>query len=252
MKSHRVEKYKSIRKDGGLYQSENPFIKWYFYKRLDIALKLSEISKEDAVCEVGCQEGFFLPSLVKNADKIFACDIDESVWGSVLSFSKKLLITELGKDAIKKVALFYADASHLPFEDKSLDIVFILDCIEHMSYPTNKLAIYEAWRVLKYDGVLIVSLPIEKGIILLLREIIRRMLIYPGPRYSFKELIKAAIYNETAGEWNNELAGHEGYDYSRDFKIIKDLFGEISISYAPFPFLRNLNPTVVIKAKKSK
>ena len=121
-----------------------------------------------------------------------------------------------------------------------------------MPYPTNKLAIYEAWRVLKYGGVFIVSLPIEKGIILLPREIIRRTLRYPGPRHPFKELIRAAIYNETAGEWDNELAGHEGYDYSRDFKIIKDLFSETSKSYAPFPFLRNLNPTVIIKAKKLK
>ena len=261
MRAHRVKKYKSVLNDGGLYQSKNPFIRWYFYGRLDTALKLSGVSKEDIVLEVGAKEGFFVPSLISNADKVFACDINTTIigrehtychewgWGeSLLSLGRKLLTMELGDDATKKAVFTYADASHLPFQDNSLDLVFILDCLEHMPYPANKLAISEVFRVLKDGGVFICSLPIEKGPILLPREIIRRIMRYGGPRYSLKELIRAFIYNEAIWEWKGN---HEGFDFAHELRRIKDLFGgDIYISYVPFSLLRTLNPTVIIKAKK--
>ena len=209
--AYRVEKYKSVRKNE-LYQSKNPFIRWYFYRMLDSALKLSEISENDVVLEVGTQDGFFTPSLVSNADKVYACDINTTVvgeehtncyeWGrgkTLLAFGRKLLTMELDESLAKKIMFFYADASRLPFQDNSCDIVFILDCIEHMPYPSNKLAISEVFRVLKDEGVFICSLPIEKGLVLLPRQIIRRIMRYGGPVYSLKELLRAFIYNETIG-----------------------------------------------------
>ena len=235
-------------------------MRWYFYKRFDIALKLSEISKDDVVLEVGTDEGFLVPSLISNAKNVYACDINTTIigrahtncheWGrgkTLLSLSRELLTMELGEDAAKKVIFFYADAPHLPFQDNSLDLVFILDCIEHMGYPANKLAISEVWRVLKEGGGFVCSLPIEKGPILLMREIIRRILRDSGTRYSLKELIRAFIHNEAIGQWKGT---HEGFDFTHELRTIKDMFGDTYISYVPFPILRNLNPTIIIKAKK--
>lgn len=238
MKAYRIEKWKSVKK-GELYQSDNFFIKWYFNKRLDVALKISDISKKDVVLDIGAQEGFFVPSLVLHGNRVYACDINtipireedttREDWGqgkTLLGLGKELLTTELGEGALEKVLFFYADAGHMPLQNESVDIVFMLDCVEHMPYPTNKLAISEAWRVLKEGGVFVCSCPIEKGPILCLREIIRRILRYPGPRYSLKELIRALIYNETIGEWNGS---HEGFDFTHELRRIKDLFGYIYI-----------------------
>lgn len=72
---------------------------------------------------------------------------------------------------------------------------------------------------------------------------------YSGPRYSLKELTRAFVYSEAIGEWKGS---HEGFDFTHELRRIKDLFGIYNISYVPFPILRNLNPTVIIKAKKEK
>lgn len=235
MKAHRVKKYKCVTKDGWLYQSKNPFVRWYFYRRFDVAIRMSGISKEDVVLDVGIFEGFFVPSLALHAKQVYACDIDTGTverrndmckwgWGKRwISLAKEMLVTELGERAIKKSLFLYANASHLPFRDESFDIVFLLDCLEHMSYHENKLAIPEIHRVLKEGGVFICSLPIEKGPILLLREIIRRIIFFE-PRYSLRELIRAFVYNAAIGEWKG---GHEGYDFTIDMRKIKEVFTQI-------------------------
>jgi SAM-dependent methyltransferase len=49
------------------------------------------------------------------------------------------------------------DAHALSFADRSIKTILLLEILEHLPYP-NK-AIEEAWRVLDYDGVLVLSVP---------------------------------------------------------------------------------------------
>jgi 2-polyprenyl-3-methyl-5-hydroxy-6-metoxy-1,4-benzoquinol methylase len=52
-----------------------------------------------------------------------------------------------------------ADAHKLPFEIKKFDVVCMLETLEHVDNPTE--LVKEAVRVIKKDGVLIVSVPNE-------------------------------------------------------------------------------------------
>lgn len=54
-----------------------------------------------------------------------------------------------------RVALHEADSEHLPFADETFDVVYCNDSFHH--YPDPRRAAFEAWRVLRPGGVLVVG-----------------------------------------------------------------------------------------------
>jgi SAM-dependent methyltransferase len=63
----------------------------------------------------------------------------------------------LARERFPWITVIDADATMLPFADDSIDAVLMLDVIEHLDRPEQALA--EAHRVLRPDGVLVVSVP---------------------------------------------------------------------------------------------
>jgi len=64
---------------------------------------------------------------------------------------------ETGKNLYDSRPNVFGDASTLPFMDASFDTVVLLEIIEHIPNPLS--AIKEALRVLKHDGLIIISSP---------------------------------------------------------------------------------------------
>lgn len=64
-------------------------------------------------------------------------------------------VSKLYKSSKKPEVL--ADAKKLPFKDNSFDIALLLQVLEHVDYPDK--AIKEAARILKPNGILIISIP---------------------------------------------------------------------------------------------
>lgn len=251
MKAYRVRRGLSPKKND-IYESKG---REFHYWRLDHALRASRISSKDAVLDIGIGRGFFLVSLLLHAGKVYACDADARVEGerfkkraegkSFLYHAKEIIRQELGESANERLLLFYADGISLPLKDNSLDVIFLLDCLEHVPSPANESIIHEAWRVLKKSGRFICTMPNEKGSALLLRTIIGKLTKIPRSHYSWRELVKAAMYNSPVGI---HVGGHEGYDFLRDVRIIAELFENISIKWVPFPVFGCLNPTMLLKA----
>jgi SAM-dependent methyltransferase len=87
------------------------------------------------------------------------------------------------------------DAHALSFTDRSIKTMLMLEILEHLPYP-NK-AIEEAWRVLDYDGLLVISVPFNfrlhgfptdywrftaSGIHLILSEFPEKLVFALGPK----------------------------------------------------------------------
>jgi SAM-dependent methyltransferase len=71
---------------------------------------------------------------------------------------------ELSNYALKKAtagSFVQADAQCLPFRDMSFDVVSVLEVVEHIPEPER--ALQECYRVLKEDGILLLSTPSEQG-----------------------------------------------------------------------------------------
>ena len=224
------------------YGHRNPLVRLYFWSRLDKALTMSNVSGRSVVLDVGTGHGFLLPSLTHAASKVYACDTDRRQ----IAKAHEFVHVEVVPSQRGKVLLICASACALPLLSGSVDIVFILDCLEHMPEPHNEQALMEIKRVLRVGGSLICSLPNEKGLSLLLRTLFGKLTGIPRPNFPLKALIAATIHTSAIGEHR----GHVGYDYVRDFRLIRRMFRNVALTFCPWPLLDNVNPTVVVRAEK--
>jgi len=132
------------------YYSKNTLVKNLFFKRLECAVQLAFIKlKSDGnlkVVDLGCGDGTFLKLLEKKFPslKTFGADILPEVVEI-----KKFLRAEI------KIA----DLRNSGFPDNFFDIVFCLDTLEH--FENLELPVREIKRVLKNDGLLVLSMPTE-------------------------------------------------------------------------------------------
>lgn len=111
---------------------------------------LEEIEKEKpkTVLETGCGRGFYMHSLTFFPDikEIHGIDVNDKY----LAVAKKH-ITD------KRVHLRNASIYELPYPDNSFDAVICSEVLEHLS--DDAAALKEIRRVLKKNGVLLVSVP---------------------------------------------------------------------------------------------
>ena len=73
-----------------------------------------------------------------------------------------LKLLEHAKEYLQKTKLVRCDAHDLPFSNESFDVIVSLQVIEHLKKPESFFK--ETKRVLKKEGVLIISTPNPSGI----------------------------------------------------------------------------------------
>ena len=257
MKVHIVKKWKSPRAPNyEMYQNPSRFVRWYFWKRLEVALNMCNIDRDDIVLDVGCWMGYFLPSLSQYSDNVIGLDIWEEICGagawdervvgwSTMEIAKELIDTELGPH---NITLIKADGCVSSLKNSSIDVLFCLDSMEHI--PDIDKLLSESERVLKDDGVFIASLPNEQGGALVLRQVFSKLVGVMREKYSIRELIGTVFTGKVPEEMEKGEGHHRGYDYRKDIKIIEKYFRIQKVSYVPIGLLFGLNPTVIIKAVK--
>lgn len=105
--------------------------------------------KNKIVLDVACGEGYGANLFAELADTVVGIDVDE---GTVRSAQIKYV-----RDNLKFQT---ASTTQLPFTDNHFDVVVSFETIEHVDDQDKML--WELKRVLKQDGVLIISTPDKK------------------------------------------------------------------------------------------
>lgn len=108
----------------------------------------SELVKGKVVLDAACGEGYGSHILKQNASEVYSIDLDQEV---IDNANKKYT-----KDNIKFKA---ASIEKLPFEDNIFDVVVSFETIEHVGKEIQEAFLKEISRVLKKDGILIISTP---------------------------------------------------------------------------------------------
>jgi ubiquinone/menaquinone biosynthesis C-methylase UbiE len=154
--------------------------------------------------EVGCGPGYFLRCVERwfPLCKPIGLDIDQS-------------LIEHAKKYLRKAELINHDGHKLPFEDNFFEVLCSLQVIEHLEKPQSFFK--EANRVLKNDGLLIISTPNPDGIP---AKVLKQR--WQGYRFDHISL-------KTPQQWRNILLDsnfvilHDGTTFLTGFKLLQKL-----------------------------
>ena len=109
---------------------------------------LAEMVNKEKVLEVGCGRGFYLKALKEINPKINITGIDLNK--EYLEVAKKYVDN-------KEVKIIKGDVTNLKFDNNSFDGVIASEILEHIK--DDKKALKEIARVLKPNGILVISVP---------------------------------------------------------------------------------------------
>jgi ubiquinone/menaquinone biosynthesis C-methylase UbiE len=122
----------------------------YFKNVADLIITSGVTQKKKAkAVEIGCGEGFSTQRLAAMLPKGVTLSASEYV---------KAMIPRAKKNN-PGIAVIEESAYELTYKDKSIDMIFLLEVLEHLDYPDKALA--EIARVLKPDGFLVLGVPRE-------------------------------------------------------------------------------------------
>lgn len=126
------------------YTQKILFVTNLFKNRIETAIKFGSINDKSIILDIGCESGYMLKKIrnLNHFCKCYGIDNDPSGLGNVENCDLRI-----------------ADAEKLPFDNKYFDRVFVLDVLEHIGKFDN--VINEIYRVLKLNGLVILSGPIE-------------------------------------------------------------------------------------------
>lgn len=114
-------------------------------RKLKAVAESIEINKINVLVEVGSADGSFVNLLSKKiqTNKIIAID----------PYLPPLVF---GKKKYRNIVFIQADAHRLPIKSKSVDLITILETLEHVVNPYGTLM--ELKRIIKKDGLIIVEI----------------------------------------------------------------------------------------------
>ena len=144
-------------------ESLNPVTKigWDMHFEINLELANENSSEGDVILDVGCGKSDYIIALSKNNRMCFGIDPLYEV--SLLKAQEK------AKDENVNIHLIRGVSENLPFEDEKFDMILHFSTLQHVDDQHKTLS--EIKRVLKDNGLLVVSVPLSKNIFTLFRKI---------------------------------------------------------------------------------
>lgn len=105
-----------------------------------------DLVKDQVVLDIACGSGYGTAVLSENATKVYGVDIDEET----ISYARE----NYGR---KNIEYIVGSATKIPLPDDCVDVVVTYETIEHIK--DYKKFLVETKRVLKKDGLILVSTP---------------------------------------------------------------------------------------------
>ena len=136
-----VQYFDSIAESWNVIRSE------YFEERLKYKLLSLTNIKNKVVADLGCGTGFVSLALVNEASIVFSVDNSRNML--------KQLKNNLSEKDNKNLYLIKSSLDNLSLFDDSVDVIFINMALHHIK--DAKKAISEMHRVLKKDGIVVIS-----------------------------------------------------------------------------------------------
>lgn len=195
------------------YNHPNRLFRYIENKRIRVLLNFAEINSENEVLEVGCGAGHIIERMESGI--ITGIDISE------------IQIKRAKKRLGNKAELICAPGEAIPFPDKHFDRIICTEVFEHVLEPGALLS--EMHRTLKNNGIISVSVPNERLIILT-----KKLLLRTG----FRGVLEPKESGWDLASKNNLEEWHiHKYDLEMIHKQLKDEFTVLKTARIPFGYI---------------
>lgn len=111
-------------------------------------LSVSNLTQDKVVADAACGDGYGTSILARNARRVFGIDIDSDT----IQRAKE-------KYTDPNISFIEGSIENLPLEDQSIDVFISFETIEHVTEELQKKFLNEIFRVLKPEGILVISTP---------------------------------------------------------------------------------------------
>ena len=201
-------------------------IAWSHQSRFDYGIKLAERCYNQVILDYGCGDGTFL-NMLKHSDHPPLKSVGAEITDKLIQDC----ISRLGSD--DEMEFRSIESLKTKEHDHRFDAIFCMEVLEHVVEPLPILEDFRRW--LKPDGRLIISVPVETGPALLVKQVARRIAgwrglgDYPGfDPYTFKELFLGLVAGTKQHIrrpiHRNEAAGYESHDHKGfNWKYLRSL-----------------------------
>ena len=222
------------------YFPKNPLLRFAKLRYFHLSEELSDrYSLKGRALDLGCGEGFFIPTLSKRFDEVVAVDCNPTLYKNAKNLVKVL--------KLQNVKVIYNKGGKLrPFLKKRFNVIYCHEIFEHVLDlpPFFK----ELKSLLSHGGHLVFSVPIEVGSSLFFKEIASKIFGRYRESYTLQELFKASVLWDTSGIPNT--GKHKGFDYRSFLRVLNKHFEVLEIHFEPLPLGPFLNRGLVGIARK--
>lgn len=206
------------------FNSKNPLARFTHRSRYKIGLNLIPKKENQKVLDIGCGDGRFLNEILEK---------DNS--SEVLGFDPHMVSTLFQKIKILKE---WSEVTEWVKQKGTFDVVVCFEVLEHLN-PERQIEIFEkAKEALKEDGVFIISVPIEKGIPSVIKNLRRIMIHYDPKIYCFSNIMASLFGYKT--KWmkhhrkGSSYLSHVGFFFDELEKVVVPFFNIERRLFSPF------------------
>lgn len=168
-----------------------PLTKFFFLRRLTMALDFIEDRRFDSILEIGFGNGVLLTELAMRANEVYGLDVHDSI----------PKVEEMAKKENIDVSLTKGSILDLPYKSGFFDCVISIATLEHIKDLPK--AISEVKRVLKKDGVALFGFPVENKLSDFLLVLTGSVRVYKKKLKEIHPTSHRAIINETRCQFGN-------------------------------------------------
>lgn len=208
--------------------SANPLARFAHRSRYGFSLSMIEGRNNINLLDFGCGDGTFL-SNASNKENTNTYVGFEPYMESII------------KEKNIKIYSNWNDIKNVVIKNDKFDVVTCFEVMEHFSEERQKTALENIKEILKEDGNLIISVPIEKGLPVIPKNLRRIAISYKGNEkiYTFKNIVYSlfGIKSESLNSirTGNDYLSHMGFYFTDLEALLKKYFKIESINYSPFP-----------------
>jgi len=123
---------------------------WHFHKLLAMEQFFFE-SKNEIICDVGCGSGNLIFAFCEKCKKTVGIDNSYDAIKFTNDIKKKL--------KLRNIELYHTSVDKIPLPTESVDKIFFLDVAEHLTKDLLSKTLIEFRRILKKNGLLIITVP---------------------------------------------------------------------------------------------